>query len=106
MRLVLGRTRKTAHAPGADQVPAVRETLGKMSAVEGAIAGMVNGQINAYESWPEGYVCLNRRMMYAALEWCTQNYSMFIDQLRELCGGSVFQLPADLSVLADKHLAH
>ena len=30
---------------------------------------------------------------------------MFIDQLRELCGGSVFQLPADISVLADPHLA-
>src|SRR5438034_6724035 len=66
---------------------------------------MVHGQINAYESWPEGYVCLNRRMMYAALEWSTQNYTMFIDQLRELCGGSVFQLPADISVLDDTHLA-
>ena len=44
-------------------------------------------------------------MMYAALEWCTQNYTMFIDQLRELSGGSVFQLPADISVLADPHLA-
>src|SRR5437899_1782229 len=105
MRLLLGLCSKIAQATGADQTPGVRETLGKMSAVEGAIAGMVHGQINAYESWPEGYVCLNRRMMYAALEWCTQNYTMFIDQLRELCGGSVFQLPADISVLDDKHLA-
>ena len=105
MRLLLGLCSKIAQATGADQTPGGRETLGKMSAVEGAIAGMVHGQINAYESWPEGYVCLNRRMMYAALEWCTQNYTMFIDQLRELCGGSVFQLPADISVLDDKHLA-
>ena len=105
MRLLLGLCSKIAHATGADQVPGVREVLGKMSAVEGAIAGMVHGQINAYERWPEGYVCYNRRMMYAALEWCTQNYSMFIDQLRELCGGSVFQLPADISVLKDPHLA-
>ena len=104
-RLLLGLCSKIAHATGADQTPGVRETLGKMSAVEGAIAGMVHGQINAYESWPDGYVCFNRRMMYAALEWCTQNYTMFIDQLRELSGGSVFQLPADISVLADPHLA-
>ena len=27
-------------------------------------------------SWPgNGYVCFNRRMMYGALEWCTQNYT-------------------------------
>ena len=104
MRLLLGLCSKVAHATGADQTPAVRETLGKMSAVEGAIAGMVNGQINAYESWPEGYACFNRRMMYAALEWCTQNYSTFIDQLRELCGGGVFQMPADVSVMEDEQL--
>src|SRR5215510_2053118 len=104
MRLLLGLCAKVARATGADQTPGVRETLGKMSAVEGMIAGMVNGQINAYESWPEGYACFNRRMMYAALEWCTQNYSLFIDQLRELCGGGVFQMPADSSVMADEHL--
>jgi hypothetical protein len=28
-------------------------------------------------------------MMYGALEWCTQNYSRFVDDLRELCGGSL-----------------
>jgi 4-hydroxyphenylacetate 3-monooxygenase len=76
-----------------------------MSAVEGAIAGMVNGQINAYESWPAGWACFNRRMMYAALEWATQNHSSFIEVLRELCGGGVFQMPADISVMHDKELA-
>ena len=105
MRLLLGLCSKIAHATGADQTPGVRETLGKMAAVESVIAGMVHGQINAYERWPDGYVCFNRRMMYAALEWCTQNYTMFIYQLRELSGGSVFQLPADISVLTDPHLA-
>jgi 4-hydroxyphenylacetate 3-monooxygenase len=104
MRLLLGLCSKVAQATGADQTPGVRETLGKMAAVEGAIAGMVNGQINAYENWPEGYVCFNRRMMYAALEWCTQNYTMFIDHLRELCGGGVFQMPANISVLEDEQL--
>ena len=73
---------------GADQVPAVKETLGRISAQEAMIAGMVNGQINAFEDWPgNGYVCFNRRIMYAALEWCTQNYSKFVDELRELMGG-------------------
>jgi len=106
MRLLLGLCSKIAHATGADQVPAVRETLGKMSSYEGMIAGMVNGQINALEDWPgDGYVCFNRRMMYAALEWCTQNYSQFVDELRELCGGGVFQMPANISVMNDPTLA-
>jgi hypothetical protein len=85
MRLLVGLCSRIANATGADQVPAVRETLGKMSSYEGMIAGMVNGQINALEDWPgDGYVCFNRRMMYAALEWCTQNYSQFVDELRDV----------------------
>jgi 4-hydroxyphenylacetate 3-monooxygenase len=106
MRLLVGLCSRIANATGADQVPAVRETLGKMSSYEGMIAGMVNGQINALEDWPgDGYVCFNRRMMYAALEWCTQNYSKFVDELRELCGGGVFQMPANISVMNDPALA-
>jgi 4-hydroxyphenylacetate 3-monooxygenase len=105
MGLVLGLCSKVAQSTGAAEVPAVREMLGHMSAVEGMIAGMVHGQIEAYERWPEGYACFNRRMMYSALEWCTQNYSGFVDKLRELCGGGVFQMPADISVLQDAGLA-
>src|SRR3989475_1535126 len=105
MRLLLGLCSKVAQATGADQVPAVRETLGKMAAVESTIGGLGPGQINACEHWPEGYVCFNRRFMYAGLDWCTQNYSKFIDELRELCGGGVFQMPADISVMNDPELA-
>jgi 4-hydroxyphenylacetate 3-monooxygenase len=105
MRLLLGLCSKVAQATGADQVPAVRETLGKMAAVESTIGGLVHGQINACEHWPDGYVCFNRRFMYAGLDWCTQNYSKFIDELRELCGGGVFQMPADISVMDDPELA-
>jgi 4-hydroxyphenylacetate 3-monooxygenase len=105
MRLLLGLCSKVAQASGADQVPAVRETLGKMAAIESVIGGLVNGQIHACESWPEGYVCFNRRIMYAGLDWCTQNYSKFVDELRELCGGGVFQMPANISVMENDALA-
>jgi 4-hydroxyphenylacetate 3-monooxygenase len=104
MRLLLGLCSRIANATGADQVPAVRETLGKMAAIEATIGGLVNGQINAFESWPDGYACFNRRFMYAGLEWCTQNYSLFIDELRTLCGGGVFQMPADISVMDDPEM--
>ena len=105
MRLLLGLCSRIANATGADQVPAVREKLGEMAAIEATIGGLVNGQINAFESWPDGYVCFNRRFMYAGLDWCTQNYSTFIDELRTLCGGGVFQMPADISVMDDPELA-
>jgi 4-hydroxyphenylacetate 3-monooxygenase len=104
IRLLLGLCSRIAHASGADQVPAVREKLGQMSAVEATIGGLVNGQINAFETWPDGYVGFNRRFVYAGLDWCTQNYSAFIDELRTLCGGGVFQMPADISVLDDPEL--
>lgn len=105
MRLLVGLCSKIAQATGADQVPAVREKLGQMSAAEGVIAGMVNGQINAWESWPPGFACFNRHIMYSAIDWCTQNYAGFVDELRELCGGGVFQMPADISVMNDPDLA-
>ena len=59
MRLLLGLCSRIANATGADQVPAVRETLGKMAAIEATIGGLVNGQINAFERWPDGYACFN-----------------------------------------------
>ena len=105
MRLLLGLCSKVAQVTGADQVPAVRETLGKMAGVEATIGGLVNGQINAWEDWPAGYACFNRRIMYAGLDWCTQNYSTFVDELRTLCGGGVFQMPADISIMEDERLA-
>ncbi|MDX1450724.1 MAG: LLM class F420-dependent oxidoreductase, partial [Acidimicrobiia bacterium] len=33
-------------------------------------------------------------MMYAALNWCTESHSALIDELRDLCGGGIFQMPA------------
>ena len=39
--------------------------------------------------------------MYAALNWCTESYSGIIDQLRELSGGGVFQMPASATVMHD-----
>jgi 4-hydroxyphenylacetate 3-monooxygenase len=108
MRLLVGLCSKIANSTGADQVPAVKETLGRIAAHEAMIAGMVNGQINAFEEWPAGpesYVCFNRRMMYGALDWCTQNYNKFVDDLRELCGSGALQMPANVSVMKDADLA-
>jgi len=101
LQLIVGLCSKVAQATGANEVPAVREVLGRMSALEAMLAGCIHGQIEAAEDWPKGFKTFNRRMMYAALNWCTESYSGIIDQLRELCGGGVFQMPADISVMFD-----
>ncbi|MDP9894975.1 4-hydroxyphenylacetate 3-monooxygenase [Variovorax boronicumulans] len=102
LELIVGLASKVAKASGADQIPAVRETLGKLAAWEAMLQGAILGQIQGAEQWPsQSHWCFNRRVVYAALNWCTENHSIIIDQLRELCGGSVFQMPADISVMAD-----
>jgi len=105
MGLITGVLSKVAQSTGNHQIPSVRDMLGRMAAMEATIGGLVAGQIHDCEDWPAGYVTFNRRTMYAALEWCTQNYSAIIEMLRELTGGSVFQMPADGSVLDNDELA-
>lgn len=65
---------------------------------------MIAGQLQDAEAWPAGHTTFNRRYMYAALNWCTENHSAIIDIVRELCGGGVFQMPADISVMQDPEL--
>ncbi len=99
MQLLVGLASRITQASGADAIPAVRETLGRLSALEATLGGMIAGQIQDAESWPEGFCTYNRRYMYAALNWCTEGHSAIIDVIRELCGGGVFQMPADISVM-------
>jgi 4-hydroxyphenylacetate 3-monooxygenase len=104
MQLLVGLASRITQASGADQIPAVRETLGRLAALEATLGGAIAGQIQDAESWPEGHCTYNRRYMYAALNWCTEGHSAIIDTLRELCGGGVFQMPADISVVNDPAL--
>ena len=101
MRLLVGLASRITQASGADQIPAVRETLGRLAALEATLGGVIAGQIQDAEDWPAGHKTFNRRYMYAGLNWCTENHSQIIDLIRELCGGGVFQMPADISVLQD-----
>ena len=104
MRLIVGLASKIAQASGANEIPAVREVLGRFAALEAALGGMIAGQIQDAEDWPAGFKTFNRRYMYAALNWCTESHSSIIDALRELCGGGIFQMPADISVMHDPKL--
>ncbi|MFN2643752.1 MAG: 4-hydroxyphenylacetate 3-hydroxylase family protein [Burkholderiales bacterium] len=108
LKLIVGLASKIAQASGAHEVPAVREVLGRFAALEAALGGMIAGQIQDAEDWPEadqqGWKTFNRRYMYAALNWCTESHSSIVDALRELCGGGIFQMPADITVMHDPKL--
>jgi 4-hydroxyphenylacetate 3-monooxygenase len=104
MQLIVGLASKIAQASGAHEIPAVREVLGRLCALEATLGGMIAGQIQDAEAWPQDYLTFNRRYMYAALNWCTESHSQIIDALRELCGGGIFQMPADITVMHDPKL--
>ncbi len=104
MSLLVGVASRICQANGIDKIPAVRETLGRLAALEATIGAMVNGQLEAWESWPDGYATPNRRYMYAALNWCQEHHSEIIDSLRTLLGGIPLQMPASVDVLSDSDL--
>ena len=87
MSLIVGLASRACMVNGVDKIPAVREQLGRLAALEATIGALVHGQIDALEAWPEGYVTPNRRMMYAALNWCQEHHTEIIDTLRTLMGG-------------------
>ncbi|MGH9549740.1 MAG: 4-hydroxyphenylacetate 3-hydroxylase family protein [Terriglobales bacterium] len=104
LELLIGLASKIAAAGNLDRVPAVRETLGRLAAFEAMLAGMIHGQCFDHEDLGNGYVAFNRRYMYGALSWCTENYGEICEKIRELMGAGVFLMPADASFLEDAGL--
>ena len=104
--LIAGVASRICEANGIDKLPAVRETLGRLAALEATIGGLVQGQIEAWEEWPQGYATPNRRIMYAALNWCQEHHSEIVDMLRTLLGGIPLLMPASIDVLSDANLGN
>jgi 4-hydroxyphenylacetate 3-monooxygenase len=104
MGLIVGVASRICQANGTDKIPAVREVLGRLASLEALIGGMVHGQIDAWEAWPEGYATPNRRIMYAALNWCQEHHTEIVDILRTLLGGYPLVMPASIDVVTDAAL--
>jgi 4-hydroxyphenylacetate 3-monooxygenase len=104
LRFILGIAYKAAELNDVLQVPAVRETLSKLAAAEAGFGAMIAGSIENAESIPEGFSHINRRDLYAALLWCTNNYAATAETVRELLGAGPFQLPADSTFFSDPDL--
>ena len=104
MGLIVGVASRICQANGTDKIPAVREVLGRMASWEALIGGLVHGQIEAWEEWPKGFATPNRRIMYAALNWCQEHHTEIIDTLRTLLGAYPMVMPASIDVMSDKDL--
>ncbi len=103
LNLIVGIAHKLAELNNVRNIPAVQFTLGRLAALQATLEGLIMGQINSGEPYND-YHTINRRYVYAALHWCTTNHSEIADTVRELMGAGVFQMPADVSVLADDAL--
>ena len=99
LKFLTGIARRIAEVAGTIKIPAVQDTLGHLAAMESMIGGMVQGQVHDHETLPGGYVNINRRLMYAAIYWCYIHYDEICATIRELMGGGVMQMPADVTVL-------
>lgn len=104
LQLILGLANRISQSGGVRGIAAVQDTLGRLAALEATLGGMIEGQVMAAESIGDGYLLPNRRFMYAALNWCQENYVPICTAVRELMGGSVFQMPASASVMRDPAL--
>jgi 4-hydroxyphenylacetate 3-monooxygenase len=101
MGLIAGLASRICEANGMEKIPGVREVLGRLVSLEALIGGLVHGQIDAWEAWPEGFATPNRRIMYAALNWCQESYTGIVDALRTLLGGYPLVMPASIDVIGD-----
>jgi len=104
MGLITGLASRIAEAAGIEKIAGVREQLGRFAQLEATIAALDAGQIEGWESWPEGYATPNRRYMYAAIAWGQDHHSIVIDELRTLLGSMPLQMPASIDVLDDAGL--
>jgi 4-hydroxyphenylacetate 3-monooxygenase len=104
LRFMLAIASLITQATGARDIPAVRDTLGRLAAMEAGYQAMIDGQIEAYLQIDHGFVLYNRRYLYAAIHWAMEHHSELIDILRESMGGGQFQFPASIDVIDDPEL--
>jgi 4-hydroxyphenylacetate 3-monooxygenase len=101
LKLIVGLAKMLTEMNKVGHIPAVQFTLGRLAAMEATLEGLIMGQINCGEVQVPGYLTVNRRYVYGALHWCTNNHGEICEMVRELMGAGVFQMPADASIFED-----
>ena len=95
MCLLTGLANRIACANGSQDVPAVREVLGRLVSLEASLAALIDAQVYRFDCWSNGGVSPNRRYVYGALNWCQEFFPILIEAVRDLCGSGMFRFPAN-----------
>lgn len=93
VRFLVGVSHQIARVAGTEGVRSVKETMGRLAALEATISALVRAQIHDFERWPGG-VSPNRRYVYATMNWCQESFPVLVDAIRELSGAGLFRYPA------------
>ncbi len=101
LKFLVGLARRITESMGTHTVPVVQNTINHLAAMHAMMSAMIDGQLHDHETLDNGHACYNRRHMYAAIYFTTQNYDKILARIREFTGGSVLQMPADVSVMND-----
>ena len=105
LKLINGIAHKAAELSGVGHMLPVQQTLGRLMAAEAGLLGMIAGQVEQPETTPSDHLHVNRRFLYAALHWTSNNYCEIAEKVRELLSAGPFQIPADASVFEDAGLS-
>jgi 4-hydroxyphenylacetate 3-monooxygenase len=89
-------------ANGTDKICGARDV--GMAGVPGGVDYGLSRARSKRRKRPEGYATPNRRIMYAALNWCQEHYTEIVDTLRTLLGGYPLVMPASIDVVTDPAL--
>lgn len=105
LRFFAGLAHQIAQATGAVEAPTVRERLGRLAAFEATLAALVDAQVSSAETTAPHTIAPNRRYVYAALNWCHEEFPVVVESLRELFGAGSLKFPAGVSVFDEPETA-
>jgi 4-hydroxyphenylacetate 3-monooxygenase len=104
LRFLAGIARLIAAAMGTENMPQVRETLGRVAAEAGIVEGMVHAMEVKGRNWGR-YFIPDAHLLYSAQVFTQQLYPKMIGSIRELAGGNLIMLPSGVEDLADSRIA-
>ncbi len=105
MRLLLGLCSRIANATGADQVPAVREKLGEMAAIEATIGGWSTARSTPSRTGPKAMSASTAVSCMPASTGARRTTAASSTSCERCAAAACFQMPADISVLDDPEMA-
>jgi 4-hydroxyphenylacetate 3-monooxygenase len=105
LRFLAGVAHRVTEMLGMAANPAVQATLGEIAAHAAMVEGLVEAQEACCEIDANGMAVPGRSPLYANMLLQSSLYPAVLGLVRELCGGSLIQLPSSSKDFADPEIA-